>query len=117
MGDRFRFRRDDLQKKLVALVAAMGLEYRIESGFLCTHDRDQYIVEDLRSAVRTSVFDDWHLWRGGVAKDQRLYARYQSYMVKHDIPYVEEEDNGAKWFLLRKQDDPYKWGVEEFVRP
>jgi hypothetical protein len=117
MDDWFRFLRDDLQQKLVALVAAMGLEYRIEDGCLCTSERDKYVVEDLRSAVRTSVFDDWHLWRGGAAKDPSLYDRYRAYMAEHGIRYVEEDDNGSRWFLLGKQDDPYEWGIEVFVRP
>ena len=95
----------------------MGLEYRIEGARLCTQERDELVVEDLRSAVRTSVFEEWHLWRGTPAREPGLYERYRSYMVAHGIPYVEEEDNGARWFLLRKQDSPYEWGVEKFVRP
>jgi len=117
MGDRFRFLRDDLQQKLIALVAAIGLDYWIEDALLCTLEKDDRVVEDLRSAVRSSVFDDWHLWRGTAAKNLSLYERYRSYMAEHSIPYVEEEDNGARWFLLRKQDNPYEWGIERFVTP
>jgi hypothetical protein len=116
MDDKFCFLRDDLQQKLVALVAAMGLQYRIEDGFLCTSEKDQLVVEDIRSAVRTSVFDEWHLWRGGAGKDPALYQRYRAYMTEHSIQFVEENDNGSRWFLLSRQDDPYGWGVEVFVR-
>src|SRR5438067_272615 len=112
MDDRFRFLRDDLQQKLIALVAAMGLSYRIEDEYLCTAEKDQYVVEDLRSAVRTSVFEEWHLWRGGSAKEPSLYDRYRAYMAEHGISYVEEDDNGSRWFLLARESNPYEWGVE-----
>jgi len=117
MTDRFRFLRDDLQRRLLRLVAAMELEHREVDGYLCTRERDQYIVEDLRSAVRSSVFDDWHLWRGGAAKAPALHEQYRAYMEAHQIPYVEEDDNGSRWFLLSRSSDPYSWGVEPFVRP
>jgi hypothetical protein len=63
------------------------------------------------------VFDDWHLWRGGAAKDPSLYDRYRSYMAQHGISYVEEEENDSRWFLLPRQQNPYGWGIEKFVRP
>ena len=108
MDDRFRFVRIDLQRELVALVVAMGLKYRIEDGYLCTTEQDELVVEDLRSAVRTSVFEDWHLWRGGVAKDPALYHRYVAYMTEHGIEFVEEDDNGSQWFLSSRKSDPYE---------
>jgi hypothetical protein len=117
MNDCFQFLRADLQQKLIALVVAMGLEYWIEDGRLCTHERDRFVVEDLRSAIRTSVFEDWHLFRGTSAKNPVLYNRYRAYIIERGIPFVEEEDNGSRWFLLRKVDDPYKWGVEAFANP
>src|SRR5690349_5854789 len=92
----------------------MGLEHRVEGGFLWTRDEDWFVVEDLRSAVRSSVFDEWHLWRGSGGTDPSLYERYRAYMAEHGIPYAEEEDNGARWFILRRQDDAYQWGVEDF---
>ncbi len=75
------------------------------------------VVEDLRSAVRTSVFEEWHLWRGGSAREPALYYRYLAYMAEHGIAFIEENDNGSRWFLLSRQSNPYEWGVELFVRP
>jgi hypothetical protein len=115
MDDRFRFLRIDLQEKLIALVVALGLNHRIENGYLCTSEIDELVVEDLRSAVRTSVFEEWHLWRGGSAKNSALYHCYIAYMNNQAIDFVEEDDNGARWFLLSRKSDPYSWGVDAFV--
>jgi len=117
VNDRFRFLRDDLQQKLLDLVIAMNLDHQIEDGLLCTREKDEMTVEDLRSAVRSTLFDDWHLWRGTAAKNPQMYGQYCAYMNEHDIRYVEEQDNGSRWFQLSKDDDPYRWGVEEFKSP
>ena len=115
MEDRFRFLRTDLQKKLIALVVAMGLRCRIENGYLCTAEADELVVEDLRSAIRTSVFEEWHLWRGGAATNPALYDRNIEYMKTNKIAFDEEDDNGVRWFLLSKRSNPYEWGLENFV--
>jgi hypothetical protein len=117
LNDRFRFFRDDLQQKLIALVRAMGLEYFIEDSHLCTKESDELVVEDLRSAVRTSVFPEWHCWRGGAGKDPGLYDRYRTYMVEHGIEFVEEDDNGRRSFLLSMRTDPKHWGIEFSLKP
>jgi hypothetical protein len=38
-------------------------------------------------------------------------------MAAHGVRYVDVEEDGSRWFLLSHDDDPYSWGVEEFVRP
>jgi hypothetical protein len=117
IADRIRFHDETLQRKLVAVTAALGIEHWLEDGFLCTHERDTDAVSCLRDAVRCSLFPGWHQWRGGAAKVPSLYDRYREYMAAHGVPYVEVEEDGARWFLLSHQDDPYSWGVEEFVTP
>jgi hypothetical protein len=112
-----RFHDAALQRKLIAVTAALGVEHWLEDGFLCTHERDDDAVSCLRDAVRCSVFPDWHQWRGGGAKDPSLYDRYREYMAAHGVRYIEIEEDGARWFLLSKNDNPYTWGVEEFVKP
>jgi hypothetical protein len=114
-----RFHDDAMQRKLIAATAALRIEHWVEDGYLCTHERDDDAVSCLRDAVRSTVFPnwDWHQWRGTAAKDPSLYERYRQYMVAHGVRYVEEEEDGARWFLLSKSDDPYTWGVEQFVRP
>src|SRR4051794_26755379 len=116
MADRMRFHDEMLQRKLVAVTAALGIEYWLENGFLCTHERDTDAVSCLRDPVRCSLFPGWHQWRGGGAKDSRLYDRYREYMAAHGVRYVEVEEDGSLGFLLSHDDDPYSWGVEEFVR-
>jgi hypothetical protein len=117
MADGMRFHDDTLQSKLVAATAALGIEHWLEDGFLCTHDRDGEAVSYLRDAVRCSLFPGWHQWRGGAGKDPSLYDRYREYMVANRIRFVEVEEDGARWFLLSHDDDPYEWGIESFVRP
>src|SRR5687767_8444857 len=100
MAERMRFHDEAVQDRLVAATAALGLEYWIEDGYLCTHDRDAEAVSCLRDAVRYTVFPDWHEWRGGAAKDSSLYERYREYMTAHHVRYVEVEEDGSRWFLL-----------------
>jgi hypothetical protein len=117
MVDRIRFHDETIQRRLVGVTAALGIEHWLEDGFLCTHERDSDAVSCLRDAVRYSLFPDWHQWRGGGAKDPSLYGGYREYMAAHRVRYVEVEEDGARWFLLSRRDDPYSWGVEDFVRP
>jgi hypothetical protein len=56
MADRMRFHDEVLQRKLVAVTAALGIEHWLEDGFLCTHERDTDAVSCLRDAVRCSLF-------------------------------------------------------------
>lgn len=115
--ERFRFHDETLQTKLIAVTTALGIEHWNEDGFLCTRERDSDAVECLRDAVRCSLFPEWHQWRGRGAADAGLYARYREYMAAHGIRYVEVEEDGNRWFLLSRSDDPYSWGVEKFIRP
>lgn len=69
----------------------MGLVYRIEADYLCTAKHDEMVVEDLRSAVRSSVFEEWHLWRAGSARELALYHRYLAYMAEHGIAFIERK--------------------------
>jgi hypothetical protein len=116
MADRLRFHDESLQRKIVAVTAALGVEHWVEDGFLCTYERDGEAVSCLRDAVRCWVFPDLQQWRGGAAKDPSLDSRYREYMAAHGIRYVEVEEDGARWFLLSRDDDPCSWGIEEFVR-
>jgi hypothetical protein len=111
-----RFSRPDMQAKLVALVQALGLEHRVEGDTLWTHDRDYYIVESLRETVREWAVGPHHCFRGTGGKDPSVYERYRAYMAEHGIPCVEEESSEGRWFILRKEDDAYEWGVEQWVR-
>jgi hypothetical protein len=106
-----------MQRKLIAATAALGIEHWVEDGYLCTHEHDDDAVSCLRDAVRCTRFSAWHQWRGGAAKDPSLYERYRRYMAEHGVRYVEVEEDGARCFLLSQDDDPYTWGVEQFVRP
>ena len=117
MPDRMRFHDDDLQQKLVAATAALGIDHWVEEGLLCTHERDSDVVSFLRDAVRCLAFRYWREWRGGAAKDLSLYDRYREYMDAHGIRFVEVEEDGSRWFLMGPDDDPYQWGIEEFIRP
>jgi hypothetical protein len=116
MADRLRFHDDSLQQKMVAVTAALGIEHWMEDGVLCAHERDSEAVSCLRDAVQCSLFPEWHQWRGGAAKNASLYSRYREYMAAHGVRYVEVEEDGSRWFLLSRDDDPYSWGVEDFVR-
>lgn len=113
LNDAFRFLHRDLQDKLIRLVRAMGLDYEVEDGHVRTRDDDWAVVEDLRSAVRSSVFTEWQTWRGQAGLDSETRARYRTYMEENGIRYLEEEENGTHWFVLSQQQDPAAWGVEE----
>jgi hypothetical protein len=106
-----------MQAKLVALVQALGLEHRSEGDTLWTHDRDYYIVESLREAVREWAVGPHHCFRGTGGKDPSVYERYRAYMAEHGIPCLEENGSEGRWFILRREDDAYEWDVEQQVRP
>ena len=89
-----RFHDETLQRKLVAVTAALGVEYWMEDGILCTHERDTDAVSCLRDAVRCSFFPNWTQWRGGGAKDSGLYDRYREYMAAHGVRYVDSRRMG-----------------------
>jgi|GEM_PF-2726217 hypothetical protein len=113
LNDVFRFLDSELQGRLVKLVRAMGLDYEVEDGHVRTRDEDWSVVEDLRAAVRSSVFDEWQVWRGRDGLGAETRARYRAYMKEHEIRYFEEEENGTHWFVFRAAEDPYQWGVED----
>jgi hypothetical protein len=112
LNDAFRFLHRDLQDKLIRLVRAMGLDYEVEDGHVRTRDDDWAVVEDLRCAVRSSVFSEWQTWRGQAGLDSETRARYRVFMEEKGIRYLEEEENGTHWFVLSLQEDPAAWGVE-----
>src|SRR5262245_36130722 len=114
MVERIRYHDETMQRNLAAVSSALAIEYWIDDGFLCTHDRDGEAVSCLRDAVQCRAFPDgWHLFRGGGAKDGSLYDRYRAYMADNGIRYIEVEEDGSRWFLLSNTDDPWKWGIEE----
>ena len=117
LNDAFCFLDRDLQGKLVKLVRAMGLDYEVEDGHVRTRDEDWSVVEDLRSAVRSSVFEEWQLWRGNAGLDAETRGKYRAYMDERAIPYFEEEENGTHWFIFHAREDPASWGVEESAPP
>jgi hypothetical protein len=74
MAEQIRFHDDAVQRKLIAVTAALGIEHWQEDGFLCTHERDGDAVSCLRDAVRCLLFPGWQQWRGGAAKDPSLWG-------------------------------------------
>lgn len=115
MKDWTRFSRSDMQAKLVALVKALGLDHKVEGETLRTDEKDYYIVDLLREAVREWGVGRHHCFRGTGGKDPSVYERYRSYMVEHGIPCIEQDGLEGRWFILREEDDAYKWGVESWV--
>lgn len=107
-----RFSRSDMQAMLVTLVEAMGLEHRVEGEILWTRDEDYFVVSSLQEAVREWAVGPHHCFRGSGGKSPEVYARYQAYMAEHGIPCVEQHGSEGRWFVLRKQDDPYMWRIE-----
>jgi hypothetical protein len=110
MKDWTRFSRSDMQAKLVALVKALGLDHKVEGEMPRTEERDYYIVDSLREAVREWGVGRHHCFRGTGGKDPSVYERYRSYMVEHGIPCVEQDGSEGRWFILREEDDAQKWG-------
>lgn len=107
-----RFSRADMQEKMIALVQAMGMDHRVEGDTLWTDERDYYIIESLREAVREWAVSGHRCFRGRGGRDPSVYERYRAYMAEHGIPCVEEDGSEGRWFILREQDDACRWGVE-----
>ena len=117
---RFKFIRSDMQQKLEGLLQVMGVVHSVDQdGFVVTDEADALLLDDLASAVRTSVFPSWCTFCTTTDEgmiDAELRQESIKYLNENGIGFAEEIDDEHHWFLLREGTEIPESIYEEAVR-
>ena len=109
----FKFARDDLNRRLIALLNKNKIRHFVDkSGVIHYAPEDEESVEnDLIGSIRDRVFSSWQV----LSCPKEWIERYRQYMTRHDIPFQEEWIDGQWCFLLPRKHRPHLWKLDDKV--
>src|SRR5262245_11667206 len=107
MSMSFKFLDDRLQRRLLSLLEAKRVAYRIDKrGVIYYSPAAEELVDNkIINSIRNRVFPIWQL----LSCPKEWEERYREYMVKRAIPFREELINGQLCFLLPRTYRPHRW--------
>lgn len=113
MRHSFRFVDDNLNSRLIALLAGSGVKHSVgKNGVIRYSPGDAAFIEnELICSIRDGVFPSWQIL---TCPEDRV-SRYRDYMTRRHIPFTEEWIDGKLWFLLPRKYRPHAWKFPDQV--
>lgn len=105
----FRFAEGKYNAALLALLKKHRVNHAVEKdGTIRYSQADEELVEnELLRQVRDRIFSHWQV----ITCPADWTNRYKNYMVKHDVPFVEELIDNELCFLIPRKFRPHLWSL------
>ncbi len=103
----FRLVDDSLNRQLIGLLKRNGVQHAVgKNGVIRYSPANVELVEnDLIASIRDSVFPSWQI----ISCPKDWAERYKTYMIHHEIPFVEELIDRQLCFLIPRAYRPHSW--------